>query len=566
MKKPIAMLLAATMSLGTVMLAASCMKKPSDDTPVDEKTVSVRLYKAGFGDEFIYELKQKFEAAYADKGYKMKIYAEQGYAGTPMVQEMSRGYDKTNIDLYITGAIMPNHVSKIGEYGEVCEDLEELVFNQTAINYDGTETTDKISERIIPDFEPFLRADDGTMYGFTWLQTSAGMVVNTEKLAAYGVTELPRTTDEMFEVFDMIKNGANGVAGSAETKTYPITYNLAVGTGGASTYQTCAFKSWFAQYDLETYNEFLRMETQSGDTWTAMEDGWKVFDNPNLKEVLEVSFRFMDAEYSSDDSGTQDLEQAQHALLKDPVNNFDEPQNNAVFMLNGDWYLNEVKANAGEEKLGQLAFMNVPVISTLGIKLFGAGTAYNLSNADCDDLLSYICKLVDENKSIDEIIAAVKTEKNIDLAKADAEAVATARGICFTRGIEHLAFITKGSTKKDMAALVLRMMASDDYAETFMRLANGSSPYTRSAATASKYPFINQAAALTYNVHFHAINGRIQGTRRSVLVSDYMFPGESNLAKTLRSRAANTSYAAAAQAMYDKAIADAKAAWEEYHS
>jgi ABC-type glycerol-3-phosphate transport system substrate-binding protein len=69
MKKKIAMLMAATLSLGTLMTAAGCVKPADDSTVVDESTVTVRLYKAGFGDEFIYELKQKFEAAYADKGY-----------------------------------------------------------------------------------------------------------------------------------------------------------------------------------------------------------------------------------------------------------------------------------------------------------------------------------------------------------------------------------------------------------------------------------------------------------------------------------------------------------------
>jgi hypothetical protein len=208
--------------------------------------------------------------------------------------------------------------------------------------------------------------------------------------------------------------------------------------------------------------------------------------------------------------------------------------------------------------------MNVPVISSLGTKLFGAGTSYNLSDDDCDELLSYVCKLVDEGKSVDEIIASVKKEKSITLAKADAEAVATARGICFSRGIEHLAFITKGCTKKDIAALVLRMMASDDYAETFMDKANGASPYAKGVSTTSEFNFVNQAKALSYNPHFRAINSRIYGTRFKVMSSDYMLPNLNNLAKTMYSKSPNDTYKKAATDMYNKALSEVQALWANY--
>ncbi|MBQ7948469.1 MAG: carbohydrate ABC transporter substrate-binding protein [Clostridia bacterium] len=558
MKKMISMLLAATLSLGAVAMASGCQTK--DNVVDDDKTINVRLYKAGFGDAFIYDLKKQFESVYAAEGYKMNVLTPTyGSAGTAMVQEMSRGYDETKIDLYITGAITPNQVSEIGEYGEVCEDLEQIVFNQTAIGYDGKESADKISKRIMSDFVPFLRADNGTMYGFNWAQTTAGMVVNTTKLAAYGVTELPRTTDELFEVFDMIYNGANGVAGSSTTKTYPVTYNLTSGAGGATTYQNCAIESWIAQYDIETYNEFLRMQTNNNGTWTDMTDGWKVFQNENIKKVMEVGYQFMDAKYSAYGSSTQTLDQAQGLIMQEA-----NGQNNAIFMLNGDWFLNEVKANHGS-KLANIEFMNVPVISDLGVKLFGAGTKYNLSDDACDDLLSYICKLVDENKSVDEIVSLVKSEKSIDLDKADAQAVATARGTCFSRGIEHLAFITKGCTKKDIAAKALRMMASDDFAETFMEKANASSPYTHNIKTTSQYKFVNSAKALAANVHFRAINSRIQGLRFKVLKSDYIFPGESNFALTLYNKASSTSYADAATNLYNSSIAKAQEAWNSYN-
>jgi ABC-type glycerol-3-phosphate transport system substrate-binding protein len=563
MKKWIATAMALVTTVGCLAASTGCTVE--ENIVNDEKTINVRLYKAGFGDTFIYELKQKFESVYADEGYKMNVLTPTyGSAGTAMVQEMARGYDNTKIDLYITGAIMPSQVAANNEYSdtELCEDLEELVFNKTAVGYDGVETTEKISQRLMSDLVPFLRADDGTMYGFTWAQTTAGMVANTKKLAAYGVTELPRTTNEMFEIFEKIRYGVDGVIeGSDKTKTYPLTYNLSVGSGGASGYQDCAWLTWFAQYDIDAYNEFLRMQTYENGVWTDMAEGYKVFENGDLQESLEAAYRLMDMKYAAMGSATQTLDQAQGLIMKDAG------QNNAIFMLNGDWFLNEVKANYSKN-LGNIEFMNVPVISALGVKLFGSNTKYGLSDAECDEVLSYVCKLVDEGKPLADIIASVKTELGMDLDEADVQAVATARGVTFARGIEHLAFITKGCTKKHIAAEVLRMMASDDFAETFLKHANASSPYAKSVETVSQYKFVNQAKAIALNPHFRAINSRVEGLRFKVMKSNFMLPGKDNLALEMHitQYREGFGYAEAAAALCGNSATQAQVDWNDYMS
>ncbi len=558
MKKFVSMFLAAITLASFAVFGTGC--GGSETVVNDDKTINVRLYKAGFGDAFIYELKQKFENLYSSEGYNINVLPpSQGSAGTPMVQEMYSGYKDTQIDLYITGGIQPNMVSgdkNVAQYyekGELCEDLEEIVFNQKAIGYDGKESKDKIADKIVPDFVPFLRADNGKLYAFAWAQTNAGMVVNTKKLKSYGVTELPRTTNELIKVFDLILDSEK----AKNTKTYPVTYNLTIGAGGASTYQDCAIQTWLAQYDVDAYNEFLRMQTKGENGWTDMQDGYKIFENEHIKDVLEVGYQFMDKKYSVPGSNEHELAQAQSLVMEE------QGYNNAVFMLNGDWFLNEVKKNYSAG-LNDIEFMNVPVISSLGVELFGAGTSYALTDEKCDELLSFICKEADANKTIDEIIESVSNEMGITVAAADVEKVADARGVCYSRGIEHVAFITKGSTKKDIAALALRMMASDDFAKTFIDTANASSPYTKSVDATSKYAFINEAKALVDNAYFRAINGRYEGLRIKVLSSYSMFPTISNLALTLYNKADAKSYAAAAEETFNLSITEAKKAWDNY--
>ena len=249
-------MLATTLTLGCVATSAGC--KAKDNVVREENTINVRLYKAGFGMDFLYELKDKFEAVYAEEGYKVNIPTpSESNNGDAMIREMYKGYDKTGIDLYVTGAIVPNQVSKAGEYGELCEDLEEIVYNQPAIEYDGSESA-LVSQRLHSDIEPFLRADDGTMYAYTWANTTAGMVVNSKKLAAYGITDpsqYPKTTNELWECVETIYLGTDTVANSEKSGIFPITY-----VSGSNGYVTTALNTWLAQYDFEEFQRFWSMQ------------------------------------------------------------------------------------------------------------------------------------------------------------------------------------------------------------------------------------------------------------------------------------------------------------------
>ena len=222
-----------------------------------------------------------------------------------------------------------------------------------------------------------------------------------------------------------------------------------------------------------------------------------MFDDAMLLEMMKVAYSTFDWIIAAPGSAAQGVDQAQAKIMGDV--------DDAVFMLNGDWMLNEVKLNYSK-KLGDIDFINFPVISAVGQKVFGAGTAYNFDDAKCEELLSYIVGLVDENKSIDEIIAVVKEEKGVDVAEADAKEVARARGVTYSRGMEHVAYITKDTPKKDIASLFLRMMSSDDFGETFSRTANGTSPYCAKENTNSPYKFVRNASKIPANQYFSLVS------------------------------------------------------------
>ena len=551
MKKAISLLLSLATVFGMSTLGAcTTTTGGNNNVVVDDKTINVRLYKAGYGDTFLYKFKEKFEEVYAAEGYKMNILnPTYDSMGPLMVQEMARGYDNTKIDLYITAGIKPNMVSNLGEYGEVAEDLTETVYNKSVIGYDKAESAGTIKGMVEDTYlMPYVAADNGKMYGFCWTQASAGMVVNRTKLETYGYTELPRTTKEMFSIFDKIYET------SSTTKTYPITYNLSNLSGGASNYQDAAFHTWLAQFGVEEFNEFATMQTKNGSTRVDLEDGTEVFKNENIKTCLKAFAQLMDSKYAAYGSATQDLDQAQGLIMKSSAKG-----NNAVFMPNGDWFLNEIKANYSN--LDDIDFMNFPVISDIGVKYFGANTKYALSDDKCDELLSYICKLVDENKTISEMKSAVLAEKQIELDDSDIQAIASIRGLTYSRGADMVAYVTKGSTKKDICSLVLRMMASEDYAKTFVEHSNVSTPYAK-VRSQSNYKFVQSTNALTSNNYFDAVTFFVSGLRYDVMKTFDSFPEIDNLPLTAHNNV--KSYDAFAESIYNDGITKITALWTAY--
>ena len=530
-KKVTALLLSALLTLGAVSGLAAC---GDDSIQVDETTIVVKVRRAGFGTDWLYELKGKFEAAYADKGYKVKIMTpDNAIKGDTLIKELVLGYEDTKVDLYISSDVNPDSVGALGDYGVLVENIEESVYNQPAISYDGTEESKTVREKIRAEAIPYMTDANGELYGYSWAQTSAGLVVNTRKLAAYGL-DLPKTTNEMFDCFDKIYCGYNGIENSIESGTYPITY-----VSGGSGYGLVFLYALMAQYDIDDYNKFWTFTTtdETGASIKLTDEAcYELYDEPMLLEMMKVAYRTFDMNISAPGSLSQTVDQAQAKIMGDV--------DGAVFMFNGDWMLNEVKLNY-EEDLHDIDFINFPVVSAVGTKVFGAGTNYNFDDAKCEELLSYIIGLVDENKDVEEIVADVKAEKNIEITEADAKEIARARGVTYSRGMEHVAYVNKGTPKKDIVSLFLRMMSSDDFGETFSRVANGTSPYCAKENTTSEYAFVRNASKIPSNQHFSLVSqfGRLKGYRGEIgggLLS--MFTLKSHIPDYITSESTTTIY------------------------
>ena len=480
----------AVIVLAIVLPLGGCSK---EKIITDGRTVNIRVYKGGYGTTWIEKLKDKFEAAYAEEGYKINILAPSSdITGGTVLNELQSGNAVTGVDLYFAGACNLYAVTK--QFGILVEDLTESVWNRVPINFDRSEEDVLIKNKVRPGMLPYVADEDtGTLYGYLWTSSVGGLAVNTKKLAEYGL-DLPRTSDELWNTFDKILRGTGEVGASTETGTFPFTYAPSTG------YQMYLSSVWLAQYmGTDAFDRLIRFEDENGNE--MLEDGYTLYDDDAFREVFRMMFRIFDQNVSAYGSTTQNVEQAQAKLVR----------GDAVFMPTGDWMLNEVSLNY-PNNLHDITLINVPVLSALGRKLFGENTAFRLNDANSDELLSEIVRLVDEEKTAEEIARLIKENKNFgyEIDVNSIQTVIDARGIYYEKGVEHNCYVAKDSPVKDIAALFLRMLASDDAIALFEAETNGSSPFGGKVKTETDnpYEFVRAASRISNrSVKHEVFNG-----------------------------------------------------------
>lgn len=480
----------AVIVLAIVLPLGGCSK---EKIITDGRTVNIRVYKGGYGTTWIEKLKDKFEEAYAEEGYKINILAPSSdITGGTVLNELQSGNAVTGVDLYFAGACNLYAVTK--QFGILVEDLTESVWNRVPINFDRSEEDVLIKNKVRPGMLPYVADEDtGTLYGYLWTSSVGGLAVNTKKLAEYGL-DLPRTSDELWNTFDKILRGTGEVGASTETGTFPFTYAPSTG------YQMYLSSVWLAQYmGTDAFDRLIRFEDENGNE--MLEDSYTLYDDDAFREMFRMMFRIFDQNVSAYGSTTQNVEQAQAKLVR----------GDAVFMPTGDWMLNEVSLNY-PNNLHDITLINVPVLSALGRKLFGENTAFRLNDANSDELLSEIVRLVDEEKTAEEIARLIKENKNFgyEIDVNSIQTVIDARGIYYEKGVEHNCYVAKDSPVKDIAALFLRMLASDDAIALFEAETNGSSPFGGKVKTETDnpYEFVRAASRISNrSVKHEVFNG-----------------------------------------------------------
>lgn len=480
------------MTIATLFSLVACGPKGGDVISHDANTLNVKIRKAGYGTSYIYALKEQFESTFAEEGYKLNILAPREDLDAPAVYREI--YSGGGIDVYFTTDSNAGNAVN-GEYGKTVADITEGVFKKAAIKFDGSEEVQTIEEKL-----SYYNMDSGLVddkvYGIPYALSIGGLAVNKKVLQSNGL-EVPRTSKEMLDAADKIMAKAN------ETDQFPFAFSL---TG--QNYVHSTINAWIAQYGgVEEFNKIWSFDNASGAIMDHPED---IYKYDSLKYALEVVYNFYDYNMAAYGCSTSEFSTVQGKVMR----------GDAVFMSVGDWMFNE-EFERFTNYLNDVTFVNAPVISQLGIKLFGVGTSYNMNENDADKTLSTIIKYADQNKLAEEIKPLVDAElgKNINLE--DVETVCERRGITRIRSACDL-FISEKSEKKELASIFLRFCASEEAGQLFAKEARTLSPYSYKVATNSEYDWINSASNIAMNPYLQNIDCEEQGTRKKLAVN--LFP------------------------------------------
>lgn len=547
MKKIISVLLAVFMAIASLG-AFGCQK--GDEIEQDPKTLNIKSIKAGYGVDHLYALKDQFEKTFAAEGYKINILTPQRDIQDNVVLSdiMASKEGSDVVDIYFTDITNSEDMVK-GEYGQCAADITELVYNQKPIKFDKTEEDVTVAEKLDLDNYYYSIIVDGKCYAIPWTKGTRGLAVNKKVLADYNLS-IPRTTNELFHCFDVIMAKAN------ETGVFPFT-----AVEGTNSYSNSFQECMIAQYDgVEAYDKFWSFDNADG---TTVDKPYELFGTEGIKIMITNLYRMYDPNVLTYGSATQDFMSAQGKFMK----------GSCAFMPNGAWLLNEVKSIYGSS-LEDITFINVPVVSELGVKVF---SSYGLNESQCDEVLASIISMVDENKEIAEIKTAMDAKYQKDFKESDITRIAEARGVYIADSVSSKIIISEKSNKKDIAALLLRMCASQEGAELISSNVNAANPFDNRTTSDSKYDYVKAAVNIPYNKYGTGINGLPTGTRKTINEFKNLIPyaGSYLLTKVREgdvsiydtetgAKIKNVSvYKDAAEKLQSKAVEDAKTKWDK---
>lgn len=427
MKKLAALGLAAIM----ILSLAACGGKKDDKKGADHnggKDVEISYWNSGMGTEFLDAMCKAFNEKQSDwyVYYNATASSEAVKATYPMS-------DVDTIDLYMATTVADD--SEMAALDDVLD--------STA---DGDVKT--IREKFDPSHLESEVAEDGHYYSLTWGGGSLAIVYNKELFEKAGITETPRTTDELAVVCDtLLENG-----------TTPLTHYM---DDAGNTYWSYMADVWQAQYDGFDYytNTFLACKDEAGNSPSkdvlTKQDG--------RYQVLKAMEKIITPEYVLAGSNSQDHIKMQTLFLQKDIG----------MMVNGSWVTNEMESVGSMDKCG---VMKTPVISSITDKL---------ETVKGDTLLRKVISAIDAVVDGSADISEYQSGEGymVDgkaISAADWDTIKEARGMVAVNYPQQTLFIPSYSDAVDGAKEFLKFFYSDEGQKIFAENMHYTLPITLS--------------------------------------------------------------------------------------
>lgn len=368
--------------------------------------IEINYWNSGLGTDWLDAMIAAFEEAYPE--YNVTYTATADAAATVAPFGIS---DTDTIDLYL--ALKLYNL----DYMEPLDDV-------LSATPEGESKT--IGEKFDSNYLQFEKSEDGKHYTLTYGGGIIGIVYNKKMFEEAGITQLPRTTDELASVCDTFYS--EGIAPFCHFKP--------------SGYWTWISEAFFTQYSgLDYYvNTFYGSKDADGNS--PSKDVFKAEDG--RYETLKAYEKFLTPDYVLPGSNSSEHVTMQTKFIS----------GESAMMANGSWLANEM-ASAGSTD--NFEMMLTPVISSITDKLTTVKKESDLRN-----LISAIDAVVSGEKDISEYQDGDNYVVNgASVSAADWDYVHKARYTMASNYAGQSAFIPNYSNAKEGAKEFLKFMYSD---------------------------------------------------------------------------------------------------------
>lgn len=402
------------MSLGlTVSMIAACLigcgGAKKDNGGTSQTDIEIAYWNSGYGTDWLDAMVEAFNEAHPEYHAYYKATADDSsIMGTLGKEEVDTVDIYMGLNSYDTTYLEPLD----SLYDTVCEGDSK-----------------KLGEKFDESYLELTRNADGHYYGIPFAGGVMGIVYNKDLFEEAGITQAPRTTDELAAVCDELYN-----------HDIPATVHFKSGAGG---YWEFITEEWIAQYcGIDYYlNRLYACADENGNSPSKevmknQEDG--------RYQTLCAYEKFITPDYVLDGSNTNDHITSQTLFIN----------GKAAIMANGSWLSSEMSMNEAEDSF---VWMRTPILSALRDKL-----ATVKSETVLRKLVSAIDSVTDGEKQLSDYEKEGGYE--IDgtfISKEDWDRVADARNALSISFPAQPCMIPTYSNAKEGAMKFLEFMYSD---------------------------------------------------------------------------------------------------------
>ena len=426
LKRIVALLLAMILCAGCLAACGDSTQQQSGGDP--QKDIEIAYWNAGLGDQWLKDVIAAFTAKYPE--YNV-FYTASAAANTI---NSTLELEGNTVDLYFTSERA---------------DTSDFITLDDMLNATAKGDQKPLIEKFNVNYLKNAQSADGHYYQITYGGGVVGIIYNKALFEKAGITQLPRTTNELAIVCD--KLFSQGIS--------PICHFAPEGYYG---YLSDAL---IYQYDREGYTETFYSCTDANGVSPSKE----VFTTKDGRyEVLKAYEKILTTDYVMEGSNSIDHVTSQTMFLND----------SAAMMVNGSWIANEMASVEGS--MDNFEMMRTPVLSAITDKLTTVKT-----DAQLRSVITAIDNVHDGVKQLSDYESGEGyTVEGVEVSKEDWDYIYTARFTVASNFSGENACIPSYSENIEGAKAFLSFLYSDEGYRVYAKALKNPMPMTLSDGSA----------------------------------------------------------------------------------